>query len=86
VSWEGEQVADGTFDLVNWPLVFWEIVVLALAVFLIVFFVLATRYLIRANRDDGVAAHRVLDERYVSGESDRGEYEQKRRDLEGRAT
>jgi len=40
---------------------------------------------IRANRGDGIAAHRVLDERYVSGEIDRGEYEQKRRDFGGRA-
>ncbi len=68
-------VQDGVFDLMNWWLVFWEVVALAVVVFLIVFFVLAVRFLIRANRGDGVAAHRVLDERYVSGEFDRGEYE-----------
>lgn len=67
---------DGVFDLMNWWLVFWEVVALAVVVFLIVFFVLAVRFLIRANRGDSVAAHRVLDERYVSGEFDRGEYEQ----------
>lgn len=45
---------DGVFDLMNWWLVFWEVVALAVVVFLIVFFVLAVRFLIRANRGDGV--------------------------------
>ena len=62
-----------------------EIVTPAFVVFLFAFLILATRFLIRANRDDGVAARRILDERYVSGEIDHGEYEQKRRDLGGRA-
>lgn len=78
-------MADGAFDLTNWSLVVWEMVALALAVFLIVFFVLATRFLIRANRNEVGSARRILDERYASGEIDRGEYEQKRRDLESRA-
>jgi uncharacterized membrane protein len=66
-------VTDGTFDLINWPLVFWEIVTLAFVVFLIAFLILSTRFLIRANRGDGAAAHRVSDERHTSGEIDRGE-------------
>jgi len=58
----------------NSSLVFWEVVTLVLVVFLTVFLILATRFLIRANRDDGVvAARRVLDERHASGEIDRGE-------------
>lgn len=77
---------DGVFDLMDWWLVFWKVVALAVVAFWIVFFVLAVRFLIRANRGDGVAAHRVLDERYVSGEFDRGEYEQGRRDLGARAS
>jgi uncharacterized membrane protein len=66
-------VTDGTFDLINWTLVFWETVTLAFVVFLIAFLILARRFLTRANWGDGVAAHRVLDERHISGEIDRGE-------------
>jgi len=75
-------VTDGTLDLINWPLIFWEIVTLAFVIFLIAFLILATRFLIRANRGDGVATHRVLDERHTSDEIDRSEYEQMRRDLD----
>ena len=66
-------MTDGTFDLMNWPLIFWEIVTPALVVFLLTLLTLTTRFPIRANRDDGVAAHRVLDERHTSAEFDRSE-------------
>ena len=58
-------------------------VALAAVVFPLVFFVLAARYLVRANLNKVEVARRVLDERYASREIDRGEYEQKCRDLLG---
>ena len=71
------------FDIVNSSLVFWEVATLAVVAFLIVFLVLAVRFLVRANRDGGSGSRGILDERYASGEIDRGEYEQKRWDLGG---
>ena len=65
-------MTDGTFDLMNWPLVFWEIVTPALVVFLLTLLTLTTRFLIRPNRDDNVA-HKVVDERHTGGEFDRSE-------------
>ena len=75
---------DGVFDIVNSSLVFWEVATLAVVAFLIAFLVLAVRFLVRANRDGESGARGILDERYASGEIDRGEYERKRRDLGGR--